>query len=77
MVTNSLEIKVHAANENAQHALMSGPVFSFWGRDRGIFLFFPLSPMRYHHVPMEFYHVPQVPKSFLKTFPIAPQIYSI
>ncbi len=70
MVTNSLEIKVHAANEKAQHALMRGPVFFFLGRDKGIFLLISLFPMWYHHVP-------QVPNSFLKTFPIWPQIYSI
>jgi hypothetical protein len=68
MVTNSFgKKKFHAANEKAQHALMRGPVFFLSGMgEGGILLFFSM-------FPSDSQKVPQVPKLFPKTFPIAPQ----
>ncbi len=63
--------KFHAANEEAQLALMNGPVFSFLKAGDMDFLFFPLFPICSHQVLKVFSN------AFPKMFPIAPGFYSI
>ncbi len=64
--------KFHAANEEAQLALMNGPVFSFLkGGEDMDFLFFLLFPICSHQVLKVFSN------AFPKMFPIAPGFYSI
>jgi hypothetical protein len=57
--------KFHAANEEAQHALMNNPVFFlFEGGYRDFFVFFTCSQC-----------VPKFPNVFPKMFPIGPGFY--
>ncbi len=64
--------RFHAANEKAQQALMRGLVFFFSEGEDFMFFFYGS-----HHVPWGSQKLPQVPRLFLKTFPIAPQFYPI
>ncbi len=78
--------KFHAANGNAQHALMNDPVVSFLrGGNSDFFLFSSLVPNVFpkssHQVHIKFPKGSQIlkvfPDGFLKMFPIAPGFYPI